>query len=156
MSEFNSTNWTVTDCLECFLLFTAANNTMDAQNVPTLLTVIGASNYTLIRGLVSPDLPKDTCGARRETFRSTTDCDHWTLSFYKSDQKAGESLRTYLAQLCKLASRCEFGAFLSEALRDCFICGMLQKIIQKVILMKAKLDLDKALKISLGMEAAAL
>ena len=160
MSEFNPTNETVTAYLERFLLFVAANSIADAQKVPTLLTVVGASNYTLIRGLVSPDLPKD------KTFDELVDLlkKHFDpqpiviaerFHFYKREQRAGESLTAYVAQLRKLASRCEFGTFLNEALRDRFVCGMLHENIQKVLLTKAKLDLDKALEISLGMEAAA-
>ena len=48
MSEFNPTNETVTAYLECFQLFVAVNGITDDKRVSTLLTVVGASHYTLI------------------------------------------------------------------------------------------------------------
>ena len=68
----------------------------------------------------------------------------------------GESIANYLANLRRLASRCKFGAFLEEALRDRLVCGMQSENIQKVLLTKANLTLEKALEIAQGMEAAAL
>ena len=62
MSEFNNFNLTyetVTAYLEYFQLFVAPNGIIDDKRWPILLTVLGASHYTLIHGLVSPDLPKD-------------------------------------------------------------------------------------------------
>ena len=65
------------------------------------------------------------------------------ISFLRATTKT-ESIANYLATLRRLASHCEFGAFLSEALRDKLVCGMHSKNIQKVLLTKAKLTLDKA------------
>ena len=110
----------------------------------------------LIRGLVSPELPKD------KTFDELVDLlkKHYDpqpiviaeqFHFYQRSQKPDETITNYLASL---RSRCEFCAFLTEALRHRLVCGMQHENIQKVLLTKAKLDLDKALEISLGMEAA--
>ena len=57
--------------------------------------------------------------------------------------------------LRQLASHCQFGTFLNEALRNKLVCGMHSENTQKVLLTKAKLTLEKAVKISQGMEAAA-
>ena len=59
MQEFNPANETVTAYLEWFQLFVTANGIEEAKLVPTLLTVVGSTHYSLIRGLVSPSLPKD-------------------------------------------------------------------------------------------------
>ena len=59
MQEFNPDCETVTAYLERFQMFIAANSIEDAKLVPTLLTVVGSKHYSLIRGLVSPALPKD-------------------------------------------------------------------------------------------------
>ena len=61
----------------------------------------------------------------------------------------------YLASLRRLASRCQFGAFPAEALRDRLVCGLLSENIQKVLLTKAELTLKKALETAQDMEAAA-
>jgi len=48
---------------------------------------------------------------------------------------------------------CQFGAHLSEALRDQFVCGLRSKGIQKKLLTKEH-NFDEALKNALGLEAA--
>ena len=59
MQEFSPDRETVTAYLEWFQMFVAANSIKDGKLVPTLLTVLGSRHYSLLRGLVSPALPKD-------------------------------------------------------------------------------------------------
>ena len=59
MQEFNPASETVSAYLERFELFVTANAIVDEKRVLTLLTVVGLAHYSLLRGLVSPDLPKD-------------------------------------------------------------------------------------------------
>ena len=56
----------------------------------------------------------------------------------------GETVNAYVAELRKLT---EFGAYLNEALRDRFVCGITSEQIQRKLLSEAGLTLDKALKI---------
>ena len=49
----------VTAYLEQFQMFVSANAIEDSKVVPTLLTVVGSKPYSLLRGLISPELPKD-------------------------------------------------------------------------------------------------
>ena len=44
--------------------------------------------------------------------------------FYQQSQRINESVQEYLAELHKLAQHCAFGAFLNDALRDHFVCGL--------------------------------
>ena len=132
----------------------------DAKLVPTLLTVVGSKHYSLIRGLVSPALPKDKSYEDLVTLlKKHYDPEPLVIAerfhFYERSQKPGESVADYLASLRRLASRCQFGAFLAEALRDRLVCGLLSENIQKVLLTKADLTLEKALETAQGMEAAA-
>ena len=69
-------------------------------------------------------------------------------------QGATESVTEYVAQLRKLATHCEIGEFLSEALRDRLVCGLVSAITQKRLLSEANLTLAKAVEIAQGMEAA--
>ena len=55
-----------------------------------------------------------------------------------------------MAELRTLASTCDFGAFLGEALRDHLVCGLANESIQKCLLTVANLTLKKALELSLG------
>ena len=160
MQEFNPDIETVTAYLERFQMFVAANGIEDAKLVPTLLTVVGSKHYSLIRGLVSPVLPKDKSYEDLVTLlKKHYDPEPIVIAerfhFYERSQKPGESIADYLASLRRLASRCQFGAFLAEALRDRLVCGLLSENIQKALLSKADLTLEKALEISQGMEAAA-
>ena len=160
MQEFNPANETVTAYLERFQLFASANAIEDDKMVPTLLTVVGSTHYSLLRGLVSPDLPKDkSFDGLVALLKKHYDPEPIIIAerfhFYRRSQNAGESIAEYLATLRRLASRCKFGGFLGEALRDRLVCGMQSESTQKVLLTKADLTLEKALEISQGMEAAA-
>ena len=161
MQEFNPANETVTAYLERLQLFVSANSIADDKRVPTLLTVVGAEHYSLLRGLVSPQLPKDKSFDELVTLLTK----HYDpepiviaerFHFYRRNQGSNESVGDYLAQLRCLASRCKFGTFLDEALRDRLVCGLESENVQKVLLTKANLTLDKALEISQGMKAASV
>ena len=52
-------NETVTTYLERFQLFISANGIEEGKLVPTLLTMVGSTHYSLTHELVSPELPKD-------------------------------------------------------------------------------------------------
>ena len=160
MQEFNPDVETVTAYLERFQLFIAANSIDDDKIVPTLLTVVGSTHYSLIRGLVSPDLPKTkTFDELVQILKKHYDPEPIIIAerfhFYRRNQQQSESIANYVASLRRLASRCEFGAFLADALRDRLVCGMNTESTQKVLLTKAKLTLEQAVEISQGMEAAA-
>ena len=160
MQEFAPENESVTAYLERFQLFVAANAIDDDKLVPTLLTVVGSAHYSLIRGLVAPELPKNkTYDELVDLLKKHYDPEPIIIAerfhFYQRSQKANESIANYLANLRRLASRCEFGDFLADALRDRLVCGMSNCNIQKVLLTKAKLTLEKAVEVSQGMEAAA-
>ena len=161
MQEFNPANETATAYLERFQLFVDANDIGDDKRVPTLLTVVGSTHYSLLRGLVSPQLPKEKTFDELVTIlKKHYDPEPIIIAerfhFYRRTQGTSESIADYLANLRRLASRCKFGAFLEEALRDRLVCGMQSESIQKVLLTKANLTLERALEISQGMEAATL
>ena len=49
---------------------------------------------------------------------------------------------------------CELGAYLQEALRDCLVCGLQSKAIQRWLFTEEKLILEKAYGTAHGMEEA--
>jgi len=59
-----------------------------------------------------------------------------------------------MAELRRLATYCEFGAYLNDALRDHLVCELSNANIQKRLLSEDCLTLARALKIAQGMEAA--
>ena len=72
--------------------------------------------------------------------------------FYKRNQQERETVLAYAADLKKLATHCNFGANLKEALGDTSVCGLQNVQIQTRFLSEAKLKYFKALEIALTMK----
>ena len=60
----------------------------------------------------------------------------------------------YQAELRRLSIHCEFGDYLTQALRDRFMVGLSSEAIQKRLLAEANHTLNKAVSVAQGMEAA--
>ena len=60
----------------------------------------------------------------------------------------------YAAALKQCSERCEFGGFLEQALRDRFVCELLNRQIQKRLLTETELTWKKALDTAIAMESA--
>ena len=127
--------------------------------MPTLLSLIGGKTYTLLRDLLAPEKPAT------KSFQQivTTLQEHLSpkpleiaerFCFYKRNQNEGESILSYVAELRKLATHCNFGGNLNEALRDRLVCGLRNMQIQKRLLSEAKLKYSKAVEIAVAMETA--
>ena len=56
-----------------------------------------------------------------------------------------------MAELRHLVTHCEFGDFLSQALRDRFACSLRDSAIQKRLLSERKQELQSALEMTQGM-----
>ena len=76
------------------------------------------------------------------------------FQFYKRDQKSGETIADFVAELRRLATNCKFGAHLAHALRDLFVCGLNNEAIQKRLLLEKDLTLSKAVDLSLSLQSA--
>jgi len=75
--------------------------------------------------------------------------------FYNRRQHPEELAAEYLAELRKMASTCEFGTFLEEALCDRLVCGLKDEGMQCRLLAESELSLQKVFDPVQGMEAAA-
>ena len=130
------------------------NDINERKQAPTLLLVLW------MRNLVSPGKPEDK-SLDELTALITKHYDPEPIviagrfHFYQWGQRSGKSVSDYLAGLHKLASRCKFRTFLSEALRDRLVCGLSSEAIQKTLLTKDDLTLEKAMEIAFSMEAVA-
>ena len=69
-------------------------------------------------------------------------------------QGEAESIATYVAELRKIAEYCDYGAVLSDMLRDRLVCGIHKQTIQRRLLLETSLTFDKALEMALAAEAA--
>ena len=74
--------------------------------------------------------------------------------FHRRNQAPGESIAEYVAKLWRLASKCDFRAYLEEALRNRLVCDLLSEPIQRALLSEVDLALKHAVKVAQGMEAA--
>ena len=63
-------------------------------------------------------------------------------------------MASFSVALRQLSRSCEFGAFLTEALRDQFVCGLSNQRIQRKLLAEANLMLDWALQLATAMSMA--
>ena len=136
--------------LERVELFFKANKFEDNSKVAVFLTLIRPSNYALLRNLLAPVKPADkSLDALMQALR----CYHEPkkllvaerFKFHRRQQTATESVTEYVAELRKLATHCEFGEHLQEALRDRLVCGLRSEPHRRQLLAEQDLTLNKAL-----------
>ena len=80
-----------------------------------------------------------------------TVADNIAETFYQCNQATGESVVDYVAELRRLSTKCEFREFLSDALRDQFVCGLCSP---KALTCGSQSDIRRALQTAQTMEAA--
>jgi hypothetical protein len=68
--------------------------------------------------------------------------------FHQGNQRDGESVAQYMAQLRQLADKCGFGTHLKDRL----VCGLRQEVIQRKLLTIESLTLQKAYETAHSME----
>ena len=100
-----------------------ANEISDDRKVQALLALMGGKTYILLRNLTSPDDPAtkwfDVIVKLLNNHLSPMPlviAERFRL--HKRDQKDGESIPVYVAELKKLSEHCDFKANLNDALRD--------------------------------------
>ena len=70
------------------------------------------------------------------------------------NQSPSETIADYVAELRRLTTSGDFGAFLDDTLRDGFICGLRGESACKKLLMESKLTLATAVELAQCMELA--
>ena len=143
-----------------FQHFLLANGiTEESQKLHLLLTLVGNSTFRLLTNLVAPRQPgeltfKEALTELESHFKPEPVKIGERLRFYKRNQQTGETVSEYMAELRRLATTCEFGTFLNEALCDRLVCGLRKEAIQRRLLAEPNLDLKRACELAQGMEAA--
>ncbi|KAL5500514.1 hypothetical protein EMCRGX_G012092, partial [Ephydatia muelleri] len=161
LSEFQPETEKASAYLERVKLFLLANSVGDDKHVAVLLTVVGARHFSLLKDLFLPEDVKaksfeEISKALVEHFEPKPLVIAERFRFYRRTQEEEESVTEFLAQLRRLATHCQFGAFLEEALRDRLVCGLRNHSIQRRLLSESNLSLQKAVEVSTAMEAAEL
>ena len=124
-----------------------------------LLSSCGAHTYQLIRNLVAPGKPTDKSFTEIVSLvkdhhqpRPSTIVQRY--NFHTRNQKAGESISEYVAQLRKLSEFCDFKDTLADMLRDRLVCGCRYRRLQCKLLAEKDLTFDQALAIAKALETA--
>lgn len=139
--------------------FFIVNEVPENRKVAMFITLIGPESYGILKDLISPESPANQTYARLvETLTKHYSPTKLVIAeryvFYKCLQKPEQSLREFIIEIRNLAQSCEFGEFLSQALRDKFVCGVRSEHIQRRLLTEAELTFEKAISIAKGMESA--
>ena len=153
IQEFHPDEESVSAYVERVELFFAANGIEDNKKVPIFLTSVGSETYGTLRNLLAPANPKDKSfadivAALKGHFEPKPLIIAERFHFHRRNQGSGESIATYVAELRRLASKCEFKAYLEEALRDRLVCGLLSETIQRALLAEADLTLQRAIEVA--------
>ena len=159
MDVFDSSQETWDTYAERLEQYFLANDIAPDKQVPALLSLMGGKTYTLLRDLTSPDKPAtktfvELCDVLKSHYSPKPLVIAERFRFHKRNQREGESIKQYVAELKKLSQFCEFGNNLNESLRDRLVCGIVSVPIQKKLLSEANLTLAKAVDISTAMEMA--
>ena len=160
IGEFNDLTETWKSYTERVNQYFAANDIANEKKVPALLAMMGGTTYSLLRNLTTPDDPAtkgldDIVKLLENRLSPKPLVIAERFRFHKRDQHEGESVTVYVAELRKLSEHCDFKATLGDALRDRLVCGIKNENIQKRLLSKSDLKLDKAIEIATAMETAA-
>ena len=139
--------------------FKANSIEADDQKLTTFLTVMGPTAYALLSNLLAPEKPAtktyaELVTAMRDHLKPKPLVIAERFRFHQRNQADSESVADYMAELRKLADKCEFGEHLTEALRDQLVCGLRSETVQKRLLAEEDLTLKKAYETAISMEAA--
>lgn len=146
--------------IERFEHYVLANEIRDTKKVPVLLSVLGSKTYGLLRSLIAPEKPGEMdydniVGALQAHFAPKPLVIAERFRFHKRNQGEGETVAQYVAVLKGLSEHCEFGAYLEDALRDRFVCGLKSETVQKRLLTEKDLTFQKAVDYAISAETAA-
>ena len=163
IEEFYSKNTNVNHYLERLEQYFVANeveadSSTSHRRRAILISVIGGKTYDILADLYSPASPSTKTYAELTTIlKKQFALKKLVISerycFYTFVQAENSSVSELAAQLQRLATTCNFGTHLMEALRDSFVCGLRSKVIQKRLLTE-DVNFEKAVQIAQGLEVA--
>ncbi|XP_077552768.1 uncharacterized protein LOC144167356 [Haemaphysalis longicornis] len=145
--------------VERFEHYVRAVKVSDDLKVSTFVTAMGKKTYRTLKNLLAPAKPEEKEYSQLVTVLK----EHYApkrmviaerFRFNRRSQHEGESVAAFAVELKRLASSCEFGPFLEEALRDRFVAGLKDQPTQAELLKKSTLTFDTACDIAKSVELA--
>lgn len=148
--------------VERFELYTTVNEIAEAKKLHLFLSAIGEEAYVTLRSLLLPKTPStssypEVVFALKEHYSPRRSVVSERYHFNQRKQASQETVAEFVVQLKKLASLCDFGAFLEQALRDRLIAGLHSEAIRCRLLAMSDSELtwDRVCNTATAMEAAA-
>ena len=146
IDQFRLENESIEAYLETVDIYFKANEISDEKKVSIFLSVVGGKIYSLLRDLLAPIKPKEKSfdelvSELKKHFQPKKIVIAEQFHFHRRNQAPEESVADFVAQLRRLATHCQFGGHLNEALRDHFVCGLKSEVMQKRLLSEVDLTL---------------
>jgi hypothetical protein len=115
--------------------------------------------FMTVIGLVAPTKPaektyEELAAALKNHLKPKSLVIAERFQFHKRNQGETETVSEYMAELRRLASKCQFGDYLEEALRDRLVCGLQSGAVQKKLLEVNDLTVHKAYEVAHGEDLA--
>ena len=161
IGEFKPERGNILNYLERMQMFFAANNVAEGKQAAVLISSISDETYGVLKNLLASALPgtkslDELTAALKDHYAPKPSIIAERFHFHRRRQALGESVADFTAEIRRLASTCEFGDYLDDALRDQFVCGLTRSEgMHKRLLAETTLTLKQAVEIATGMEAAA-
>ena len=122
LNEFRPGSQRLLVYLERVELYVVVNNVPEDKKVPLFFTLIGGNLYWLLHNLMAPDSPPgksyskivEKLKAHFEPIPMNILTHRYT--FHQKSQGPTELIADYTVELQRLATHCEFGEFLNQAL----------------------------------------
>jgi len=133
--------------------------TEEEAKIDLLSILLGGETFKLLCDLISPDgVETKTTAELLEVLNVHFTPQKIVISeryrFYKRAQMGEETTAQYIAVLRNLAKDCEFGEYLTQALRDCLVLGLRSEPARRRLLGEKNLDLNRAIELATSMEMA--
>lgn len=137
--------------LERFELRLVAKEIAVEKKVSIFLAVIGPEAYGFATKASGHDLCTVNCGTA-VSLPAEALGNYGQNHFQKHNQKGRQSVAGYTVALRQVSTRCDFGAHLSEALRDRLLNGLASEARQRKLLMEKDLTFTQACEIAQSVE----
>ena len=130
-------------------LFFIAYSIADDKKMTVFLSVVRGKTYSRLQDLLAPKKPQDK--SLPVLFQELKElCEPQLLANHRKkfllswiNQVANQFITKYIAELQRLATNCDFGEYLNDALRDYLVCGLSDTGIQKRLLSEENLKVGK-------------
>ncbi|GBO18360.1 hypothetical protein AVEN_274630-1 [Araneus ventricosus] len=130
--------------------FLEANEITNAEKKrAVLLAVCRIKTLGVLRSLLAPESPStksydDLIKVLKEHFAPTSSEIYRRFQFHKRLQHNNEAISSYVTELRLLAEECNFGAMLTEQLRDQLVCSIKDEALQRRLLAESTLTFNEA------------